>query len=189
MKTLLLCGYRNSEQDEDILGLERDADGVTLIDRRIGQLRALDHQVVCVLAGSHADEQLRQSRLIEDCELVFDTNEPCNLISNTRSGAFVCDGEACFIWPIEIPPPPIAVWNFLRNEYGKVGFATSHAFLQTVSPQGAPCHFGFPLLMTREGGKVLRKLSDLRSLVDTRLKTLHLEFDVEAELEPAVKPL
>ena len=188
MKTIVLCSYRSSDHNEDALGLERDANGVSLLDRRIFQLRALGLSPVCVLAGNRADDQLRGARLLASADLVFDTNDPCSLISNTRAGAFTCDGEAAFVLPLEVPPPPLEIWNFLRNEYGKVGFATPYAFLQAVS-QGAPCHFGFPLLLTRQGGRALRETSDLKSLLDSRLLTLQLEYQPEAALEPLSRAL
>ncbi len=188
MKTLILCGYRTAENEEAALGLERDAAGDTLIDRRIHQLRALGLEAVCVLAGRGADAQLRGSRLIENAELVFDTADHCSLASNVRAGAFTLDTQAAFILPVEIPPPALEIWNYLRNEYGKAGFATPHAFLQAVS-QGAPCHFGFPLLLTRNGGKLLRESEQMLNLVDPRLQTLQLEYPPEAALEPSRQAL
>jgi hypothetical protein len=98
------------------------------------------------------------------------------LISNTRSGVFAAPGEACFVLPVEVPVPPHEVWTFLYNEYGKAGFGARLALLQAVQAlnQEAPWHFGFPLLLTRFGGQLLRETPDLRSLLDTRLNYLHL---------------
>jgi hypothetical protein len=190
MRTLLLCGYRTRDENEVALGVGRDDNGETLIDRRIVQLRALGLDVVCVLAGANADEQLRYCRTIQDTELVFDTNEPMSLLSNTRAGSFAVPGDACFAIPVEVVPPPAETWGFLLNEYGKLGFGTKHGILQAVDPiQGAPWHFGFPLLITREGTKILTKTPDLRSLVDTRLKYLQLPLGNDLGLAQGATPL
>ena len=190
MKTLLLCGYRAGDNAENPIGVERDIDGQTVIDRRILQLRELGHDIIAVLAGATADEQLRQCRLIQTTELAFDISEPAGtLLSNTQAGALATNGEGFYVLPAEIPVPSPAIWNFLLNEYGKLGFATNECLLQAVTPQGAPWQFGFPLLVTRNGNKLLRNTPELKSLVDARLKSLQLEFKPHAELEPVSKPL
>lgn len=190
MRTLLLCGYRTSDHNEDLLGTERDAAGVTLLDRRIEQLQALGHDVIIVLAGASADEQLVHCRRIETVEMAFDNSaNGGSLLSNTYAGAELFDNESCFVIPLEVVPPPAAHWRFLYNELAKIGFATPVAALQAVSPQGAPCHYGFPLLLTRSGNSLLKETADLKSLVDARLKYLHVEFHPEAVLEPLENPL
>ncbi len=174
MKTLLLCGYRPPDENELALGVgvKRGPGGLSLLDQRIVQLTELGHELICVVNGASSDIQLRHSEKLPTTELVFDTNEPGTLISNTRSGVFAAPGEAFFVLPLEVPPPAPAAWAFLQNEYGKVGFGASHAMLQTPSGQGT--HYGFPLLLTRFGAKQLRDTPELRSLIDLRLKYLHL---------------
>jgi hypothetical protein len=175
MKTLLLCGYRAHDNHELALGVSQS--GESLIDQRIQELLQMGHDLICVVGGAEADKQLRHCRNIQLTELVYDTNEPGTLLSNTRSGVFAAPGEACFVLPLEIPPPPPEVWTFLRNEYGKAGFASPHAMLQATLTNGEPVtshHFGFPLLLTRFGGQLLRETPDLRGLLDDRLKYLRL---------------
>jgi len=190
MKALLLCGYRASEDGEPTLGLERDSDGVTLIDRKIVQLRNQGLKVVCVLAGKTADEQLRQSRRIESCELVFDTSEPhCGLLSNVRSATFSLENEACLILPVEIPSPERTIWNFLKETLMQNRYAREASFVQITDPEGAPWHFGFPLLLTRNGANLIRETSSLTSLIDPRLQYLHLDWQNQGELEQVENPL
>lgn len=165
MKALLLCGYRALDPHETALGLECDPSGLTLIDRRIDELQSLNMKVVTVLGGETADEQLRHSRRIADTEMVFSMGR--NLLSNVREGLFALSGEACFILPVEIPPPPSATWKMLLNAYAQLGFHTEECCLQTAN-----CHF--PLLLTRQGCQKLQDTTDLSSLVDARLKYLHL---------------
>ncbi len=187
---MLLCGYRNTDPNEETLGLNLDSNGMTLIDYRISQLEARGHDIVCVLSGNSADEQLRCCPKIANTELVFDTNEDAySLISNTRAGAFATEREAIFVLPLEVTPPAQSAWKFLLYELARIGYATPYSLLQAVTAQGAPCHFGFPLLLTREGSSLLRENADMTSLVDKRLKYLHLEPQYDGVLEQPVKPL
>ncbi|MGZ3722893.1 MAG: hypothetical protein ACXVA9_08195 [Bdellovibrionales bacterium] len=175
MRTLLLCSYRALDEGEIALGLTRDDNGKTLLDSQIEALLALGMEVTCVLAGANADEQLRQCRRLAEVDMVFDTATPLSLLSNAREGALSAPHEACFILPVEVPVPPREVWDFLRNEYSKVGFKAEESVLQALVPaQGAPWHFGFPLLFTHQGCQCLQNTEDLAGLVDTRLKYLHL---------------
>lgn len=170
MKTLLLCGYRACDPSEPLLGTAAHADdGATLLDHRIRQLRALRHDVICVLAGAKADEVLRLCPRIQETELVFDTNEPTNLMSNLRAGTFAVPNQACFVLPLEVPLVRPEVWEFLRNEYGKLGFATAHGFLRLES---AP--YGFPLLLSRQGVKQLTASTPIQQLNDPALNPLVL---------------
>ncbi len=183
MKTLLLCGYRDCDDADEAVGIDRSTDDKTLIDRRITQLRQLGFDVVCVLAGNRADVQLRQCKSIESCDLVFDTNEPhCNLISNLRAGTFHLENEGAFVLPVEIPVPDQMQWRFLLNEYGRSGFGQRTTFLQLRPTLGAPCQYGFPLLLTREGAKFLRDTPNLTSLVDSRLQYRQLEIETEQDI-------
>ena len=182
MRVLLLCSYRALDPGEVALGLDATEDGKTLLDTQIEALLALNMEVTCVLAGAQADEQLRRCRRLTEVDMVFDTATPTNLLSNAREGAQSAPHEACFILPVEVPVPPREVWDFLHSEYAKVGFGAQESVLQTVVPgQGAPWHFGFPLLFTRQGCEQLQNTDDLAGLVDARLKYLHLA--------PEAKPL
>jgi hypothetical protein len=190
MKTLLLCGYRNRTEDEIALGVGLNEALDTLIDQRIMELRDMGFSVVSVIAGAHSDDQLRRCRTIQDTELVFDDSPAVNLLSNTRAGLKAAPLEACFVLPVEIPPPPVETWKFLLNEYAKIGFGTKHGVLQVVEPiLGALWHHGFPLLITREGNKVLENTPELQSVVDTRLNFLQVPYTIDGDLAPSANPL
>jgi hypothetical protein len=176
MRVLLLCAYRALDEGEAPLGLKRDADGKTILDRQIEALLALDLEVTCVLAGNEAEEQLRQSPRLLEADMVFDTAKPLSLMSNLREGALNAPHEACFVLPVEIPVPPREVWDFLRNEYAKAGFNAEKSVLQA---EGAPCQHGFPLLFTFHGCQHVQNFKDLNGLVDTRLSYLHLALETK----------
>jgi molybdopterin-guanine dinucleotide biosynthesis protein A len=171
MKILLLCGYRSTDASEVPLGLQRDEKRVTLLDRQISILMLFGYEVITVLSGAAADEQLRQSRRLPQTEMVFDQSVRPSLLSNAREGALSARHEACFVLPVEIPVPPAEIWNSLRNEYARIGFQTEKSVIQVG---GAAHHYGFPLLFTRQGAECLQITEDLNGLSDARLSYLHL---------------
>ena len=184
MRTLLLCGYRSG------VGLERRTDGKLIVDQRISELQKLGCEVICVLAGGDADEILRSSRKLMDTELVFDTNgDAATLITNLKAGLASTDGESCFAIPLEVAPPSAELWHTLHSHLRNQGFHTPVCVLQAVETQGAPWHYGFPLLFTRSGNTLLREVTGFTSLVDTRLKYQHVVFSTEANLAPDAFPL
>ncbi len=187
MRVILLCGYRPGD-NEIALGLERNASGVTLIDRRIIELSSRGFEVVCVLAGNRADEILRESRQLPEVEIVYDTNaDAANLATNLKAGLAATEGEGCFAIPVEIPCPPSEIWEFIRQAWRRQGFHTDTSVFQIA--QGAPRHYGFPLLISRKGNGLIRKLSAFTYLLDARLKYQHLAYSEEATLAPTAKPL
>lgn len=174
MKVILLCGYRTEDSSEEALGLERDEDGVTLIDRRIQQLGALGLEIICVLSGNSADRQLRHCTRIANVELAYDDDAETCLASNLRAGLAAVEDDGCFVLPIEIPCPPSETWENLKELWRKVRFENEYAALQLAESEGALCQYGFPLLITQQGNQVLRDTPQIRSLVDARLKYLRL---------------
>lgn len=164
---LLLCGYRECDPGERALGID-------VIDDRIKTLRWLGFKVICVLAGLQADEQLATCRMIADCEIAFDTNEVPNLATNVKAGLAATDGEGCFILPAELPMAEKAHWHNLREEWRRIGFHTEYSALQLADSSGALCQYGFPLIITRKGNKLISDLTGFTSLNDTRLKYLHV---------------
>jgi hypothetical protein len=163
MTILLLCGYRDRDETEKALFYHH-------IDSQIRQLRWLGLEVVCVLAGAHADDQLRYCRRIAESEMVFDTTETPNLASNLKAGLAGTDGSGCFVLPVEVPAPPPEVFAFLRESWRVRGFLTETNIYQMISEEGAPSHYGFPLLVTRSGNSTIKRMEGFRSLLDTRLK-------------------
>ena len=170
MRALLLCGYRAD--------IGESSATINLIDTRIRQLRALGFEVVTVIAGKSGDEILRRSKLIAETELVYDANgEDSNLASNLKAALAATEGEGCFALPLEVPCPPNELWNFLREQWRKQGFHTDTSVFHAVESEGAPCHYGFPLLISRKGNGLIRRLQGFLTLSDARLKYQHLVFD------------
>lgn len=166
MDVLLLAGYRPRQHEP--IGLETDVLGVCWIDAQIIRLRALGLSPIVVLAGHHADAVIRHSRQLEDCELVYDTNGAgANLLSNLRSGLHATS-EACFALPVEIAAPAESHWRQLKSELTREGFATGVHIFQ-IGAEGAPWHYGFPVLISARGKKTLLKLENIAGLVDPRL--------------------
>jgi|GEM_PF-1332386 len=181
MTILLLCGYRDREDGEKALFFSH-------IDNRIRELRHLGLDVICVLGGATADEQLRHCRRIADCDLVFDTNDQPNLASNLKAGLAGTDGSGCFALPVEVPCPPREAFEILREVWRTRGFLTETNIYQLVSREGAPLqetiplHYGFPLLITRSGNSSIKEMQGFHSLLDTRLKYAQLEESQHADL-------
>lgn len=173
MKTLLLCGYHESTE-QNILGLNRDDSERTLIDRRIQEIKRLGFEIICVFGGKYADEQLRQTMHVADTELVYDTSDTISLASNIKAGLAATDGESCYVIPVEIQPPPLEYWHGLYKELRNKGFLWPVSMLQGADIQGAPSHYGFPLLITRKGSQTIRDLSGFHSLLDSRLTYQHV---------------
>ncbi|NJL26219.1 MAG: hypothetical protein HC902_14400, partial [Calothrix sp. SM1_5_4] len=127
---------------------------------------------------------------LRDIEIVYDTNDTLvSLTTNTKAGLAACEGEGVFVLPVEVPPPPEYVWNELKQAWRKEGLNAQISVLQASDAQGAPWHFGFPLLITRFGNTQIRTLENLKSLADTRLKYLHLPLEPQSGLASPAKDL
>lgn len=161
MKVLLLSGYRKSPNP-----------GMTCLNGRIAELQALGLEPVVVISGNDADDLLRQNRLLPDCELVFDTNEAVNLLTNVRAGLAGLD-HACFTIPVELPIPPASVWISLKRAWQQYGYDGKFHVFQPVDGLGTLCHYGFPLLINDSGRDLLLKTGDLTGLTDPRVKFYH----------------
>jgi hypothetical protein len=158
MTVVLLCGYRNREDSEPALFY-------SCLDNRIAELKRMKFNVVCVLAGAHAEDQLRLCPRIADCELVFDTQDEPNLATNLKAGLAGTDGSGCFVLPVEIPCPSWAEFETVREGWRTRGFLT-----ETSVYKAASSDFGFPLLVTRKGNAAIREMANFRTLTDGRLK-------------------
>jgi hypothetical protein len=102
--------------------------------------------------------------------LVFDTTDHPNLASNLKAGLAGTDGAGCFALPVEVPVPPREVFATLREGWRTRGFLTETNIYQLLTDEGAPSHYGFPLLVTRSGNSTIKHMDGFRSLLDTRLK-------------------
>lgn len=166
MDVLLLCGYRPNEP----IGLEQDSDGFIFLDYQIHRLQNIGLSPIVVVSGAYAEPLIRQSKFLESCELVFDTNDKeANLFTNVRAGLKTCE-QACFVFPAEVPVPPEIIWKQLKIDLLRKGFSTDiHAF-QVATPKGAPWHYGFPVLLSNFGRKSFLNIKNLGGLTDRRLR-------------------
>ncbi len=186
MKVILLSGYRFKEGSEEALGLDRNAEGSRLLDVQIRELTQLGLEVVCVVSGQDADRQLSLCPRIANTELVYDSGSQVSLASNLKAGLTACEDLGCFALPVEIPAPPPELWRFLNHEWRRLGNAFDASVLQAVNSQGAPWHFGFPLVITRKGNEAISKLTDFHSLTDVRLNYHHVLYPTDSAL--ALRP-
>jgi hypothetical protein len=175
MKILLLAGYRTPVGKEIPVGLHVDGNGQSILSSQIIQWSNIGFEVVTILAGPQAEEQIRKCRELDNIEIAFDTTANPTLISNLSAGLYTTE-ESALVQPVELPFPGRAVCSFLKNESGKIIARSPHTFLQAVDDKGAPCHMGFPLLVTRSGNQLIRSLDDLSGLNDPRLNYLKIPF-------------
>jgi hypothetical protein len=110
------------------------------------------------------------------------------LASNFKAGLKAAPGEAFFTLPVDIPAPPVEAWSLLRDAWRALPGESDVSMLQVITAQGAPWHFGFPLLCTRAGNELLTQITDFQSFLDVRLKYQHVVFHHESDLAPAQKP-
>lgn len=200
MTTLLLCGYRfyaDSDSDSDslgqpILGLSQNAQGKTQIERRIAELRSFGSPVICVLAGASADEQLRMCPRLADVELAYDNHgKNVTLMTNLLTGIEQTRQDSYMILPVEVPCPDRQTWNWLVTMSESTAIPEKSCLIQAVTAQGAPWHFGFPLILTRSGQRRLRRFEELTSLADPRLNTWQVvrpNLEVSDQQEVASSP-
>ena len=172
--------------------MDCDSMGLTRLDRQIERLLKLGMDVTCVLAGRRADEQLRHCRNIARVDMAFDDTPESllGLTSNVKAGLTAIGRDtACFALPVEIPCPAAPVWEFLKEGWRATGMEPSISVVQATDAQGAPWHFGFPVLITRQGHRHIMSLQGLTSMADKRLKYLHLSYNAAANLASDAKDL
>ena len=185
MTIVLLCAYREREESEKALFFDH-------IDTRIRELRRMGLNVICVLGGAQADDQLRYCRRIAECELVFDTNDQPNLATNLKAGLAGTDGSGCFAMPVEVPCPSREAFALLREEWRTRGFHTGTHVYRLVDEVGAPSQsapYGFPLLVTRSGNSSIKKMTGFRGLLDARLVYAEVSDSSHAGLASLELPL
>jgi hypothetical protein len=191
MKTILLAGYRPTRHENQPLGLQLFGEQRTLLQSRLDFLKTFMPEIVCVVAGACADEQLRRCPAISSVELAFDDTpeEDLCLTSNLKAGLDLTKpGEPCFVLPVEISPPSAQVWSYLKEGWRQHGIHSDISLVQAQTPEGAPWHYGFPLLLTAHGNRQLRDVIP-RRLTDASVKYLQLVYHREANLAPEPNPL
>lgn len=166
MKALLLSGYRRDLSGAYAL---KNHFGNHMIDYQIERLRACCNEIVVVLAGTESEEILRHSRLLQNCEMIFDShNGESSLLSNLRAG-LEHSPEWVVALPVELPCPEPEVFLKLQTAYIQAGLTCDWDMLTNAHPGRMDLRF-FPLLITRSGNHVFRKTPDLADLEDPRLR-------------------
>jgi hypothetical protein len=164
VEVLLLSGYRPHP-----IGLKKLSSGELLLDHQICSLKEMGLTPVVILSGNHADDVLRTSRELESCELVFDANDDqSTLYTNLRAGLHITK-DACFALPVEVPTPEQVHWRQLKAELVNLGLLTSHHVIHHPPAEGAVWHYGFPLLVTALGNKIIQQLENGTGLADERI--------------------
>lgn len=140
---ILLCGYKR----EFPLAIEQ-LKNQSLVNHQIDQLLRLNLNVIVSLAYEYADIIIDHTPLLEKCEMVFDTNESPNWITNIKSGLFSIP-QFGFVLPLETPTPQLWVWNHLLKAHNKI--ENRAHMIQPCVPVKGQIKPGFPLLITESG--------------------------------------
>lgn len=168
MKVALLAGDRNGLDQIPTRALEV-YEGELLLDRQIRDLQSLGLEIVTILNFGDCESILRASRLLAECELIFDPNDTSDFFSQLSAAALGCD-ERFFVLPLHTPAPSKPTWLRLEHHfYKKAGESESHVF-QPFCPRKGDLLGGFPLLITRAGIKIFRSGRNFTALSDTRLE-------------------
>lgn len=164
MKTLLLAGHYFGEQHESpALKITQQE---TQITRAIRALQQLPYEITVVLGGSDSEEILRNCRLLENCELVFDTHGyEASLWTNMKAGVWATN-DWMLVHTLESAMAPLNESLYLVQQNVQLG-AKSGVHLLTLDKS--------PLLITREGNQFLKTQKDLTGFEDPRLMLRRLE--------------
>lgn len=160
MKTILLAGYRPTEEDN--APWLQSENGKAVLENRIQQALKLSPNCVVVLAGRSADHALTACPSLEKCELVFDTHgDEANLLSNLKAATHMGEDFA-LVLPAELPFGPAEKLKQLIGLAVQHGTLTPYHMIQSESES-------FPLVLTPIGCKELFKNKELKSLADPEL--------------------
>ena len=181
MKLIILAGYRSPHFNENAVGISSHREGPHLLAEQIKKISSFGFEVVVVLAGEQSETQLRQCPELAECELAFDTAVKPTLFTNLRGG-LATTSEASLALPVDILLSDKSVTDFLIREHAREGARTKHCIIQVCDAQGAPWQAGFPILVTRQGNKVIQDTVDLSSLTDARVTYLRTPYQDLATL-------
>lgn len=166
MKTLLLT---HSNENAIYQALTKLPDGKVFIDQQIQDLRKLGFEPYVVLDETNAEEILKQSIELEDCEIIYDTVEVPNLCTNLQAGLFAVQ-RFCFALPVTTPVPPKSVWNQLSKVFFHHGDRISKDIIQTFYSAFNNILPGYPLLITPKGCRRIKSFDIFKSLNDSRIE-------------------
>ena len=153
MRTILLAGYKKATP-EDCPWLVSE-DGLPILEGRIREARKFGQQCIVVLAGEVADEALRVCPSLDQCELIFDTNQEPTLLSNLKAALSVGTDPA-LVLPAELSfGDETAVFELIGRAAQQGPRANSEVIRQS-----------FPLLITLRGCEAVLRNKTLTSLAD-----------------------
>lgn len=147
MKTLLLLG--NHSNDRHPCDIEMG--NTHLLDWQIQNLENLGHEVVVVFGGKESDLILRGSQKIQNCDIIYDTNDDeITWSTNLRSGLYGVKRH-CFVLPIYIPCPPAQVWRDIETHLFRHALDRKAHIIKPHRPEKGLLQPGFPWLVTARG--------------------------------------
>lgn len=164
MKTLLLAGHHRGDiSTSPALQVSQQELFVT---RYIRALQQLPYEITVVLGGDDSEEILRNCRLIENCELVFDTNgSDASVWTNLKAGIWATN-DWMLVHTLSAPIAPMNESLYLVQQNAQL-VGKSGVHLLTLDPS--------PLLITREGNQFIKTQKDLTGFEDPRLMLRRLE--------------
>lgn len=166
MKTLLLT---HANENAVYQALTQMPDGSIFIDQQIRSLRALGFEPYIILDQSNAEEILRQSQEVEECEIIYDTVETPNFCTNLQAGLFAVQ-RFCFALPVTTPVPPKSVWNQLSRVFFHHGDRIDKDIIQAFYSAFSNILPGYPLLITPRGNRRIKGFDVFKSLNDKRVQ-------------------
>ncbi|MCB0363777.1 MAG: hypothetical protein H6624_18605 [Bdellovibrionaceae bacterium] len=167
MKVALLAGDKNGADQGSTRALE-DLGGQRLIDVQIAGLQKLGLEVMAILNYGDCEDILRSSKLLSECELIFDPNEDSGFFSQLSAACYGSE-ERFFALPLHTPVPAKPTWLRMEHHFYKKAHESSCALFQPFCPQRGELIAGFPLLITRKGLKLFRDERNFTSLTDERI--------------------
>ncbi len=153
MRTILLAGYKQT--DADSCPWLQFENGLPILEARVRQARKFGQECIVVLAGVAADEALRICPSLENCELVFDTHESPNLLSNLKA-ALATSIDPAIVLPAELS------FGEEKAVFDQIGRAAQ----QGARAESDVIHQSFPMLLTLRGCDAVLRNKNITSLAD-----------------------
>lgn len=166
MRIILLAGYRKAAT-EDCPWLTKEA-GLAVLERRIRESFRYGKECVVVLGGETADDALRLCPSLEKCELVFDTSENLNLLSNLKA-ALKTGADPALVLPAELSFGDPAAVQRLIGWAAQQGVRAPAHFFQIAETSGYLVNQGFPLILTLRGAQEILRNTTITGLADLQL--------------------
>lgn len=163
MKALLLAGYILENRRDTLSALSMLDSGQLWIDHQIELLQRYGFEVTVVVGGPESEAILRGSRLLEQCELVYDTNdEHRTILTNLRAGLHTVIRH-CFVLPIQKPCPERVIFQASLRQYFTSAYSSkAHVVWPAIQGQ-------WPALITPIGRRFLLRNDDIQDLYETRV--------------------